>query len=137
MDLVEIARWILVQYHHVGAEPFEPPVLLRLQHLTDERQVAIAADPHQQDRQIARDAVRPQAGLPEDLALRLALATVAGAGELARLSPEAPARLREAVTSPGGTTRAALDVLMAPDGLEALMTRAVAAAAARSRELAE
>ena len=53
-------------------------------------------------------------GLPADLALRLALATVAGSGELARLSAESPAQLRENVTSPGGTTRAALDVLMAP-----------------------
>jgi pyrroline-5-carboxylate reductase len=77
-----------------------------------------------------------RAGLPADLALRLARATVAGAGELARLSPEAPARLRENVTSPGGTTRAALDVLMAEDGLPGLFERAVAAATARSRELA-
>ena len=75
-------------------------------------------------------------GLPADLSLRLARATVAGSGELARLSPENPAQLRENVTSPGGTTRAALDVLMAPDGLEPLIRRAVAAAAARSRELA-
>ena len=63
-------------------------------------------------------------------------ATVAGSGELARVSPESPAQLRENVTSPGGTTRAALDVLMAADGLEPLIRRAVAAAAARSRELA-
>jgi pyrroline-5-carboxylate reductase len=77
-----------------------------------------------------------KAGLPPDLALHLAQATVAGAGELARVSSESPARLRENVTSPGGTTRAALDVLMAGDGLAALMTRAVAAATARSRELA-
>src|SRR5204862_5395446 len=77
-----------------------------------------------------------RAGLPADLALRLARETVAGAGELARLSPESPARLRENVTSPGGTTRAALDVLMAENGLPALMQRAVAAATARSRELA-
>jgi len=76
------------------------------------------------------------AGLPADLALHLARATVAGAGELARLSNDSPARLREAVTSPGGTTRAALDVLMADDGLASLMRRAVAAATARSRELA-
>ena len=75
-------------------------------------------------------------GLPQDLALRLARATVAGSGELARQSPEPPARLREAVTSPGGTTRAALDVLMAEGGLPDLLERAVAAAAARSRELA-
>lgn len=75
-------------------------------------------------------------GLPPELALRLARSTVAGSGELARLSEENPAQLRENVTSPGGTTRAALDVLMAADGLEPLIKRAVAAAAARSRELA-
>jgi len=77
------------------------------------------------------------AGLPEDLAVRLARATVAGSGELARLSTASAARLREDVTSPGGTTRAALDVLMAQDGLEPLLTRAVLAAARRSRELAD
>jgi pyrroline-5-carboxylate reductase len=77
-----------------------------------------------------------RAGLPADLAMRLARETVAGAGELARLSPGSPARLREAVTSPGGTTRAALDVLMAKDGLARLLDRAVAAATKRSRELA-
>jgi pyrroline-5-carboxylate reductase len=77
-----------------------------------------------------------KAGLPPELALQLARATVAGSGELARVSHETPARLRENVTSPGGTTRAALDVLMGEDGLAALMTRAVAAATARSRELA-
>jgi pyrroline-5-carboxylate reductase len=77
-----------------------------------------------------------KAGLPEELALQLAKATVAGAGELARVSHETPARLRENVTSPGGTTRAALDVLVAEDGFAALMIRAVAAATARSRELA-
>ena len=75
-------------------------------------------------------------GLPPDLALRLARATVAGSGELARGSEESPATLRENVTSPGGTTRAALDVLMAPAGLESLIERAVAAAATRSRALA-
>jgi pyrroline-5-carboxylate reductase len=75
-------------------------------------------------------------GLPADLALRLARSTVAGAGALAQLSDESPAQLRESVTSPGGTTQAALDLLMAADGLEALMVRAVAAAAARSRVLA-
>jgi pyrroline-5-carboxylate reductase len=76
------------------------------------------------------------AGLPADLAMRLARETVAGSGELARSSSESPAKLRENVTSPGGTTRAALDVLMADDGLPALMRRAVAAATARSRALA-
>lgn len=75
-------------------------------------------------------------GLPPELALHLARSTVAGAGQLAQQSPEAPARLRENVTSPGGTTRAALDVLMADDGLPALLERAVAAATVRSRQLA-
>ncbi len=77
------------------------------------------------------------AGLPADLATRLARATVAGSGELARRSSEPAATLRENVTSPGGTTRAALDVLMAPDGLERLLDEAVAAATRRSRELAD
>ena len=77
-----------------------------------------------------------EAGLPADLAQRLAMATVAGAGELARRSGEEPAQLRRNVTSPGGTTQAALDVLMAEDGLKPLMVRAVAAAKQRGRELA-
>jgi pyrroline-5-carboxylate reductase len=75
-------------------------------------------------------------GLPPALALRLARATVAGSGELARLSDEDPTQLRRNVTSPGGTTEAALDVLMAQDGLSPLIKRAVFAAAARSRALA-
>jgi pyrroline-5-carboxylate reductase len=78
-----------------------------------------------------------EAGLPADLAMQLARATVAGSGELARRAPESARDLREAVTSPGGTTRAALDVLMAKDGLELLMKRAIAAATRRSRELAD
>ncbi len=76
------------------------------------------------------------AGLPGELAAKLARETVAGAGELLHRSPLAAAVLRENVTSPGGTTAAALAVLMGKDGLAALMTRAVAAATARSRELA-
>jgi pyrroline-5-carboxylate reductase len=76
------------------------------------------------------------AGLPRELALTLAKATVAGAGELAAISEETAAVLRQNVTSPGGTTEAALKVLMADDGLPKLMAEAVAAAAARSRELA-
>jgi pyrroline-5-carboxylate reductase len=76
------------------------------------------------------------AGLPADLAAKLARATVAGSGELLHRSPIEPATLRQNVTSPGGTTAAALDVLMAPDGLGALMDKAVAAATRRSRELA-
>jgi pyrroline-5-carboxylate reductase len=77
------------------------------------------------------------AGLPDDVSLRLARATVEGAGELLHRGPEVSARtLRENVTSPGGTTAAALAVLMAEDGLKALMTRAVAAAKRRAGELA-
>jgi pyrroline-5-carboxylate reductase len=76
------------------------------------------------------------AGLPEALAATLARATVAGSGELLYRSPLDPGTLRQNVTSPGGTTAAALEVLMAPDGLESLMIRAVAAATKRSRELA-
>ena len=68
--------------------------------------------------------------------MRLARATVVGAGELAFQSDDTAAQLRTNVTSPGGTTAAALEVLMAADGLEPLMERAVAAAARRSRELA-
>jgi pyrroline-5-carboxylate reductase len=74
-------------------------------------------------------------GLAPDLAMRLAIATVAGAGALAEASAEPPAALRAAVTSPGGTTEAGLAVLRADGGLPDLMRRAVAAAAARSREL--
>ncbi len=75
-------------------------------------------------------------GLPPELAAHLARSTVAGSGELAWRAEQSPAQLRENVTSPGGTTRAALDVLMAENGLMSLIARAVAAAAARSRELA-
>ncbi len=76
-------------------------------------------------------------GLPEDLALTLARATVAGAGALAETAAETPPdRLRENVTSPGGTTAAALAVLMRADGgLSPLLRDAVAAAAERSRAL--
>ncbi len=76
------------------------------------------------------------AGLPAAMAERLAHATVTGSAELAFRSKEGAARLREQVTSPGGTTAAALEVLMGEKGLADLMTRAVAAAAKRSRELA-
>ena len=76
------------------------------------------------------------AGLPADLAARLARSTVEGAGELMfRDAATAPGVLRENVTSPAGTTAAALAVLMAPDGLQPLMTKAVAAAKRRSEEL--
>lgn len=77
------------------------------------------------------------AGLPDDLAMRLARATVVGSGELARVAAEDAAQLRRNVTSPGGTTEAALKILMAEDGLGILMRRAVAAATERSRQLAD
>ncbi|MEM8555358.1 MAG: pyrroline-5-carboxylate reductase [Pseudomonadota bacterium] len=77
-------------------------------------------------------------GLPEPMAMRLAKATVSGAGQLAETAPEEPDQLRINVTSPGGTTAAALAHLMDGDsGLPPLMARAVTAAAARSRELAK
>jgi len=76
------------------------------------------------------------AGLPADVAEKLARATVEGSGELMFQSPAVePAQLRRNVTSPGGTTAAALDVLMAPDGLGALMARAIDAAKRRAAEL--
>jgi pyrroline-5-carboxylate reductase len=78
-----------------------------------------------------------EAGLPEELATRLARETVAGSGELLRRSEASSATLRQNVTSPGGTTAAALDVLMGPDGLQPLMIRAIAAATKRSRDLAK
>lgn len=76
-------------------------------------------------------------GLAPDLALTLATETVHGAGVLVATSDLAPRILRENVTSPGGTTQAALDVLMAEGRLEKLMAEAVKAAAARSRELGQ
>ncbi len=76
------------------------------------------------------------AGLPEGLATRLARETVAGSGELLHRSDLDAATLRQNVTSPGGTTAAALGVLMGPNGFDELLTQAVDAAAKRSRELA-
>jgi pyrroline-5-carboxylate reductase len=78
-----------------------------------------------------------EAGLPVELATRLARETVAGSGELLHRSELAPATLRQNVTSPGGTTAAALEVLMGPDGMQSLLTRAVIAATRRSKELAK
>jgi pyrroline-5-carboxylate reductase len=76
------------------------------------------------------------AGLPAPLAARLAKETLAGAGELLRGSKLDAATLRKNVTSPGGTTAAALEVLMGPGGFEILLETAVAKATRRSRELA-
>ncbi len=78
-----------------------------------------------------------EAGLPQDLATKLARETVAGSGELLARSHEASATLRQNVTSPGGTTAAALEVLMGDGGMQSLLTRAVAAATRRSKELAK
>jgi pyrroline-5-carboxylate reductase len=75
------------------------------------------------------------AGLAPEVAARLARATVTGSGALLEASPEDAAQLRRNVTSPGGTTAAALDVLMREDGLARLMGEAVAAAKRRAGEL--
>ncbi len=77
-----------------------------------------------------------KAGLPADLALQLARHTVAGSGELLHRSDLPAEQLRKNVTSPNGTTHAALQVLMAPNGLQPVMDKAIAAATRRSRELA-
>lgn len=74
-------------------------------------------------------------GLPEDLARELAVQTVYGAGRLAREGETDPATLRQQVTSPNGTTAAALAELMGPDGVDPVIARAVRAAGRRSREL--
>jgi pyrroline-5-carboxylate reductase len=77
-----------------------------------------------------------KAGLPEDQAMTLARATVCGAGELMFQSEESASQLRINVTSPGGTTQAALEVLMGPDGILKPMEEAIKAAEVRSKELA-
>jgi pyrroline-5-carboxylate reductase len=78
-----------------------------------------------------------EAGLPAELATKLARETVAGSGELLHRSELPSATLRQNVTSPGGTTAAALEVLMSADGMQQLMIRAIAAATKRSKELAK
>jgi pyrroline-5-carboxylate reductase len=78
-----------------------------------------------------------EAGLPPDLAEKLARETVSGSGELLRRANVDPGLLRDNVTSPGGTTAAALAILMGQNGLVSLITRAVAAATDRSRQLAQ
>ena len=77
------------------------------------------------------------AGLPEALATKLARETVAGSGELLHRSDQTSATLRQNVTSPGGTTAAALEVLMGANGFQPLLTKAIAAATKRSKELAK
>ncbi len=85
--------------------------------------------------ELLEQAAREQ-GIPADLARVLARRTVAGSGALLAASVEDSASLRRAVTSPGGTTERALAVLMAPEAWPQALSRAIAAAAARSRELA-
>ncbi len=75
-------------------------------------------------------------GLAPDMAMELARATVAGSGELLRQSSEPASQLRINVTSPGGTTAEALKILMAPDGIQPVFDKALAAASRRSKELA-
>ena len=75
-------------------------------------------------------------GIAPDLARVLARQTVAGSGALLAASPESAAELRKAVTSPAGTTEAALKILMAPDAMPKALSEAIAAATRRSRELA-
>jgi pyrroline-5-carboxylate reductase len=75
------------------------------------------------------------AGLPQELSAQLARATLVGAGELLAQTELPPGKLRHDVTSPGGTTAAALDVLMAKPGLSDLLQRAVQAAKLRAGEL--
>lgn len=77
-----------------------------------------------------------KAGLPKELAMQLARATVSGAGELMHQTGIEAATLRQNVTSPKGTTYAALQVLMAENGMQPLFDAAIAAATNRSRELA-
>ena len=74
-------------------------------------------------------------GLNAETAMALARQTVIGAAALMEADASSAEQLRKNVTSPNGTTQAALDVLMAPDGLSALMARAVEAARKRSQEL--
>ncbi|HUC63217.1 MAG TPA: pyrroline-5-carboxylate reductase [Alphaproteobacteria bacterium] len=77
-----------------------------------------------------------KAGLEPELAMRLARATVAGSGELLARAEESAAQLRQNVTSPAGTTQAALEILMGPGGFQDLLDRAVEAATRRARDLA-
>jgi pyrroline-5-carboxylate reductase len=76
-------------------------------------------------------------GLPRDLSISLARKTVEGAAALMADSGDAPEALRKAVTSPGGTTQAALDILMDTGGMAALFRTALSAAANRDRQLSQ
>lgn len=76
-------------------------------------------------------------GLPRELAEKLAANTLTGAGQLLKASGLTPQELRRQVTSPNGTTQAALDVMMGNSALPELMRRAVNAAERRSRQLSD
>jgi pyrroline-5-carboxylate reductase len=76
-------------------------------------------------------------GLPRDIAMRLARKTIVGSGALLKADPASAVQLRRNVTSPHGTTEAALKILMAENGLKKLIARAVSAARKRAKELAE
>lgn len=78
-----------------------------------------------------------EAGLPKDIAPDFARQTIIGAGALLKSSPMSAEELRQAVTSPGGTTQAALEVLMRKKGLGQLMTEAVLVALGRAKELSD
>jgi pyrroline-5-carboxylate reductase len=84
----------------------------------------------------ALEAAGEKAGLPRETAETLARATIAGAAALMEISGDDPAELRRQVTSPGGTTAAALTVLQGAEGLDPLLIAAVTAAVTRARELA-
>ncbi len=85
----------------------------------------------------ALEAAAIKAGLPEDIAPAFARQTIIGSGALLAKSPESAMELRRAVTSPNGTTQAALDVLMDANGLAVLMRETVKAALKRAKELAQ
>lgn len=85
----------------------------------------------------AMTAAGERLGLPHDIAATLARKTIEGAGALLAANPTAPADLRRSVTSPGGTTEAALKVLMADARFEQLLAEAIAAANSRGFELAK
>ena len=84
----------------------------------------------------ALEAAGEAQGLPREAARTLVRATMISAGALLEHTGEEPAELRRQVTSPGGTTQAALNVLMGEQGFGALAAAAVAAAVARAKELA-
>ena len=100
-----------------------------------EQSQRMTTDTKQQTRNLVQAAAAVCEGLSRPVAERLARATVTGSGALLDSDSSPAAKLRRNVTSPGGTTEAALAVLMGKSGLSPLMRRAVAAAHKRAREL--